>query len=160
MDSQTRWYELLAVTPQYLQLEIESAQSSVDFFIAMLYLSAVFGLACLLFGAINHLNVSVMVLSVPAFLLTFACHSLALRAIDSWGQPIHAMVNLGRNKLAESLGLKLPETIQEEKLMWGLVSNYAIQPNEEYGAALNAYRATPTRTNAPSVDQNSLAQDV
>jgi hypothetical protein len=49
-------------------------------------------------------------------------------------------VNLGRVKLADSLGLMLPKTLEEEKEMWGLVTKYAYYASPEYGEPLNAYR--------------------
>lgn len=144
MDSQTLWHELLAVVPKQIQLEIESARSSVDFFVALLYLSVLFGFACVFLGAIEHFKISILLLSVPAFLLAILCHWLAIRAIDGWGYPIHALVNLGRVKLADSLGLRLPETLQEEKAMWGLVTKYSYYADRGYGDALDIYRKAPT----------------
>ena len=125
MDSQTLWCELVAVAPRYIQSEINSAQSSVDFFVALLYLSLFFGFACLILGAIEHFKAGILLLSVPAFSLTILCHWLAIKAIDNWSYPIHALVNLGRVKLADNLGLVLPKTLEEEKEMWGLVTKYA-----------------------------------
>jgi hypothetical protein len=144
MDSQTLWHELLAVTPKYIESEINSARSSVDFFVALLYLSIFFGFACLVLGSIEHFKIGILVLTVPAFSLAFLCHWLAIRATDAWSYPIHALVNLGRVKLADSLGLELPETLEEEKKMWGLVTMYAYYASREYGEALDAYRKAPT----------------
>jgi hypothetical protein len=144
IDSQTLWHELIAVTPKYIESEIDSARSSVDFFVALLYLSIFFGFACLVLGSIEHFKIGILVLSVPAFSLAILCHWLAIRATDAWSYPIHALVNLGRVKLADWLGLKLPETLEEEKAMWGLVAMYANHPSREYGVALDVYRKAPT----------------
>jgi len=102
MDSQTLWHELVAVTPPYIQSEIDSAQSSVDFFVALFYLSLFFGVACLVLGAIEHFKIGILLLAVPAFLLAILCHWLAIKALDAWSYPIRALVNLGRVKLADS----------------------------------------------------------
>lgn len=146
MDSQTLWHELLAVTPKYIESEINSARSSVDFFVALFYLSIFFGFACLVLGSIEHFKISILLLSVPAFLLAILCHWFAIRAIDAWSYPSRALVNLGRVKLADSLGLRLPKTLKEEKTMWGLVAEYAA--NREDGEALDAYRKAPTEQRA------------
>jgi len=148
MDSQTLWYELVAVTGGYIQSEIDSAQSSVDFFVALFYLSALFCFVCLILGAIEHFNIGILLLSVPAFLLAIFCHWLAIKAIDAQSYPIHALVNLGRVKLADSLGLTLPKTLEKEKEMWGLVTKYAYYATPEYGERLNAYRKAPTEQGA------------
>jgi hypothetical protein len=148
MDSQTLWHELVAVTPKYIQSEIDSAQSSVDFFVALFYLSLFFGFACLVLGAIEHFKIGILLLSFPAFSLAILCHWLAIKAIDAWSSPIHALVNLGRVKLADGLGLKLPKTLEEEKKMWGLVTKYAYYASPEYGEPLNAYRKALTEQRA------------
>jgi hypothetical protein len=135
-----RFDKLLAVTPKYIESEINSARSSVDFFVALFYLSIFFGFACLVLGSIEHFKISILLLSVPAFLLAILCHWFAIRAIDAWSYPSRALVNLGRVKLADSLGLRLPKTLKEEKTMWGLVAEHAA--NREDGEALDAYRKT------------------
>jgi hypothetical protein len=140
MDLLTLWHELLAVAPKYIQDEIDSTRSSADFFVALLYLSGLFGLACLVLGFIENFKVSVLLLSVPAFLLTIISYWLALNAIDAWKYPMQALANLGRVKLADSLGLTLPETLEKEKAMWGLVTRYAYYARPEDGEKLNAYR--------------------
>lgn len=144
MDSQKLWHELLAVTPKYIESEIDRARSSVDFFVALFYLSILFCIACFVLGWIEHFKIGILVLFVLAILLVILCHWLAIRATDAWSYPIHALVNLGRVKLADSLGLKLPETLEEEKAMWGLVARYADYASPEYGKALDAYRKPPT----------------
>ena len=143
LDSQRLWFELVAVAPKYIQSEIDFAQSSVDFFVALFYLSIAFGCLCCFLVAIKYLALSVVLLCLPAFALAILCHWLAIRAIDAWSYPVHALVNLGRVKLADDLGLRLPETIEEEKIMWGLVADYAKTASRECGKALDAYRKLP-----------------
>ena len=140
MDLQTLWHELVAVAPKYIQSEIDSARSSVDFFVALFYLSIIFGFACWILGAIEHFRLSILLLSIPSFVLAVLCHLLAIRAIDAWSYAVQALVNLGRVKLANSFGLRLPKTVEEEKTMWGLVTKYAYYADREHGDALSAYR--------------------
>ena len=140
LDSQSLWHELFSVAPNYIQSEIDSARSSVDFFVALLYLSVIFGLACLVLGVIEHFKIDILLLCVPAFLLAILCHWLAIRAVDGWSYSIQALVNTGRAKLANSLGLKLPETLEEEKTMWGSVTKYNFFGSREYGEELDALR--------------------
>jgi hypothetical protein len=148
LDSQTLWHELIAVTPKYIESEIASARSYVDFFVALLYLSFVFGIACVVLGLIPHFKIGILLLCVPAFLLTVLCRWLAIKATDDLGYPVHGLVNLGRVKLADSLGLRLPETLEKEKTMWDLVTRYANYAEREDGEALNAYRKAPTEQRA------------
>ncbi len=159
MDSQTLWHELVAVTPKYIESQIDSARSSVDFFVALFYLSIFFGFACLVLGSIEHFKIGILVLSVPAFSLAILCHWLAIRATDAWSYPIHALVNLGRVKLADSLGLKLPETLEQEKAMWDLVARYANYASREHGEALDAYRKAPTEQRVETRAEEEAGND-
>lgn len=151
LDSQTLWYELLAVAPKYLQTEIDSARSYVDFWVSSCYLSGFFGFMCLILGAFDHFNCAVLLLGAVALLLAFLCHWLAIQAIDDWSYPVVALVNFGRVKLADSLGLKLPETLEEERKMWGLVTTYTYGAKQEDGIKLDAYRKAPTEQ--PAAEQ-------
>jgi hypothetical protein len=158
MDSQTLWCELVAVTPKYIQSELESARSSVDFFVTLLYLSGIFAVTCLVIGVIEHFKIGILLLSIPALLLAVLSHWLAIRAIDAWSYPVHALVNLGRAKLADSLGLRLPETIVQEKAMWGLVVRYAYYADQKYGEKLDMYRK-PTEPRSESVSREKAESE-
>jgi hypothetical protein len=43
LDSQVLWSELCSVVPKYLQTELDRSRATVDFFVALIYLSALFG---------------------------------------------------------------------------------------------------------------------
>ena len=43
LDSQVLWSELCAVVPKYLQTELDRSRATVDFFVALIFLSALFG---------------------------------------------------------------------------------------------------------------------
>ncbi len=139
LDSQTLWHELVSVAPDYIQSEINSAHVSVDFFVASLYLSVFYGFAGLVLGTIEHFYFNIM-LSIPAFSLAILFHWLAIRAVENWSYSIQALVNTGRTKLADSMGFKLPETLEEEKAMWGLLVGYTFYGSRHYGEALNSLR--------------------
>ncbi|ARN81552.1 hypothetical protein B1812_11265 [Methylocystis bryophila] len=148
MNSQTLWHELFAVATKHIQSEIESAKSSVDFFIASFYLSIFFGFACWVLAGIQDFKPSISALSIPAFALAGLCHSLAIRATDGLIYPVQALVNLGRVKLADNLGLRLPKTLEAEKTMWGLVTRYAYHADKSYGNDLDVYRKPFTEARA------------
>jgi hypothetical protein len=140
LDSQTLWYELNASAPKYIQTEIDTARSSVDFFVAMTYLSFLFSIVTLLLAIYEHGPTSIFVASAGAFGLTLVCHRLGVRTTVEWGYSVQALVNLARIKLAEGLGLQIPETLEEEKVMWGLVTSYVFSPNPEAAACINRFR--------------------
>src|SRR5262249_22063245 len=140
LDSQTWWNELCAVAPKYIQIELDTARSSVDFFVASIYLSAGLGLATLAVAAIDGFKLSILIVCGPAFLVTVLCHSLIVAATGEWSEAVQALVNLGRVKLADGLGLQLPDTLDDEKRMWGLVTSYVFFGNAADGAQIDRFR--------------------
>lgn len=145
LDSQTLWHELCSVSPKYIQTEINSAQSSVDFFVALFFLSGGFGFATIITALYENFDLSILALSTPLFLLMALSHWIAVRTIDAWAFAVQALVNIGRIKLADSLGLVLPETLEEEKAMWGLVTAYVFFARPEEGAKLDQFRKKKER---------------
>jgi len=85
LDSQTLWYELCASAPKYIQTEIDNARSSVDFFVAMTYLSFLFAIVSLLLAIYEGGPTLVFVASAGAFGLTLLCHWFAVRTTVEWG---------------------------------------------------------------------------
>jgi hypothetical protein len=140
LDSQTLWYELCAVAPKYIQNELNSTRSSVDFFVASFYLSAALGVTTFVVGIFEGFSPSVRAVCVSAFFVSLLCHWLLMRATGEWGFAVQALVNVARIKLAESLGLELPESLDEEKVMWGLVTSFVYFGNAEDGAKLDRFR--------------------
>lgn len=140
LDSQTLWYELCAVAPKYIQTEINSARSSVDFFIALIYLSAALALATFAVAAFEEFERSILVICIPAFLVTLLCHWLVVRATSEWGFAVQALVNIARVKLADDLGLQFPDSLDEEKQMWGLVTSYVFSGKPDDGAQIDRFR--------------------
>jgi hypothetical protein len=53
---------------------------------------------------------------------------------------VQALVNVGRVKLADGLGLELPDSIDREKEMWGLVTKYTYYAEEVDAQKLDQFR--------------------
>jgi hypothetical protein len=140
LDSQTLWNELLAVAPKYIQTALEDARSSVDFFVASIYLSAAFGVLTLLAGAVEGLTPGLAVIGGAGILVSILCHWLVVRTTRDWSLAVQALVNVGRPKLALAMGLRLPDSLAGEKRMWGLVTRYVFFARPLDGAALDAFR--------------------
>ena len=92
LDLQTLWYELYAVAPKCIQTEIKEARSSVDFFVALTYLSAFLGLTTLVIATFEGFKFSILVICILAFLVAPLCHWLAVRATGEWGYTVQALV--------------------------------------------------------------------
>lgn len=144
LDSQSLWYELCAVAPEYLQTQIDEAASSVDFFVASIYLNCALGIATFtvffLEPADFRTKFFLLIVGAFAFLLAMLCQWLAIGATRNWASAVQAIVNIGRVRLAESMGLRLPSSLKEEKIMWGLVTRYGYFSTVTIGNELNRFR--------------------
>jgi hypothetical protein len=156
LDSQTLWYELCASAPKYLQSAIETARSSVDFFVAMTYLSFLFALMSLFLALSGFGSPNLFIVSVGAFGLTLLSHWFAVRTTAEWSYSVQALVNIGRIKLADQLGLRVPDTLEAEKEMWGLATSYVFWSKPELGAKLDPFR---TRKDQSSGNTGKVAEE-
>jgi hypothetical protein len=146
LDSQIFWSELSALAPEPLQTDHERARATVDFFVAMIYLSATFGLLALMtawWGDENRIGLTTI--GLIALLLLPAWYRLAVNSIDYWRATVKAFVNLGRKELASALNLQLPSTFEEEREMWKLASQLAYYGySTDLAKQLDRFRALPS----------------
>ena len=119
MDSQSLWYELTAVVPKQVRLQIDAARAGVDFFVCLLY-----GNLCVVVIALVSLgapkaNYAMLLVTVAVLLVLMpGWYRLALSTTDDWALAVRALVNLGRKPVAEGVGLCLPKELEREREMW------------------------------------------
>jgi hypothetical protein len=129
LDSQTLWYELIAIAPEQVRRDESNSRTSVDFYVCLIY-----GHLVVAIGALSTLvfrperPVSLGIIAAVLIALTFVWYRLAVAATDEWAAVVRALVNLGRKPLAEALGLELPPTIADERAMWAAVYKLAGEP--------------------------------
>ena len=146
LDSQVLWHELSAVVPDPVRKQAEEARTNVDFFVCLLYghlLVAVAACAELGFGhpARPQLVVTA-ILVLPVLAATW--YRVAVVATDDWAGAVRALVNLGRQPLAASIGLALPRSLDHERTMWARFGKLAAGPfRPEMSAGLSEFRRAP-----------------
>lgn len=142
LDSQVFWYELNAVAPEQAREAVVNSRIGVDFAVCMLYGNL--GLAVAAVGVqAGRLEFSPLLTVLATLLVALlpAWYRLALGGTDDWAVATRALVNLGRKPLAESLGLELPPTIDEERKMWAVLSKLVRLGYNVKAAELDPYRA-------------------
>jgi hypothetical protein len=79
---------------------------------------------------------------VGAILLVLvrAWYEIVVQSTDDRAAAVRSMVNLGRRPLADSLGLQLPDTFEDERAMWSLVASPVARPYHPRRARLDRYR--------------------
>lgn len=159
LDSQVLWHELNAVVPESASKQAEDARTNVDFFICLLYGHLLVAVAACVELAVGNPArpwlVAAAIIGLP--LLAGLWYRVAVVATDDWAGAVRAMVNLGRQPLATSIGLALPDTITGERTMWTLATELASSPYEQDKVrALDKFRDTG---DAVTVDLRVKATD-
>ena len=152
LDSQTLWYELVTVAPDALQKEEQDARAVVDFFVSAIYLAAVFSAVAVLIGILRADLQSLVAGAITAMLTPFF-YSRAVKSVRQWRFVVQALVNVGRLKLASALGLVLPSTLEEERLMWRALTGFVFWGSEKYAKDLERFRISTAATAQGTEDQ-------
>lgn len=133
LDSQIMWIDLIAVAPESLRKELETARSSVDFFVATCYLSLLFALDTLVGSVLapSGPKPEVAIVGLVALLVAPIAYRSAVASCSHWDASVRALVDTGRLPLAKALGFDLPLTIARERAMWDLVVAFSYYGFEE-----------------------------
>ncbi|NEC89915.1 hypothetical protein [Streptomyces sp. SID12501] len=144
LDSQVLWNELTAMAPEQARRQVDTARTSVDFFIALLYGHTVLVAMALCATSVDSSDPPVLL--GTAGVLCALCplwYRAAVAATDEWAAAVRALVNLGRLPLAQAMGLDLPQDIAEEREMWRMVSRMSRSRFHDRAVALNRFRSSP-----------------
>jgi hypothetical protein len=138
-DSQQFWFELVGTADASVRQEAEEMRAQVDLFVAAV---AAFSLL----SAVSFV-VAVVVGDVPSFVLSIAAAAFvplayvgAVRNMKDWQNSVRAMVNLGRLRVAENLGVVLPWKIDDEARMWRYVSGSLHHGRTDHRPWLDVFR--------------------
>lgn len=146
LDSQAFWVELSTVVPDHLRGELGRARAAVDFFVAQVFLAALFSVASLLVWLRDPGGwPGSLVAAIVALLLLPVFYRGAVSSTTYWNGTVRALVNLGRLALAKQLGLRLPGTLAGERLMWERVAALNYYPfDESWTSLLDEFRVCPS----------------
>jgi hypothetical protein len=144
LDTQVLWHELNAVVSESTRKQAEDARTNVDFFVCLLYGHVlVAASACVALGIGSPIRPWLVVGAIIGLpLMANVWYRVAVVATDDWAGAVRAMVNLGRQPLAKSMGLTLPKTLDDERTMWTLTVELARVPYNPGMTALDEFRST------------------
>ncbi|HXW29053.1 MAG TPA: hypothetical protein VEK55_06790 [Xanthobacteraceae bacterium] len=148
LDSQTLWSELCAVAPKYIQDELDRSRASVDFFVALVYLSAGFAVVSCGIAIAEKFRPGLLAVAVVAFASILLWYKMAVVSSSYWSTTVQALVNVSREKLAEQLGLQIPGSIEAEREMWGALTQFVFFGDINKAKVLDSYRKSPATQNA------------
>ena len=142
LDSQSFWTELMTITPDGLRTELARARANVDFFVALTYLSVVFGAMAVAVGvAVGTTHIGLVLLGILTIALGPWWYRLAVTSTTYWASTVRALVNVGRKELATALGLRLPREVEAEREMWQLMAQFVFyRYDKTWSDQLNEFR--------------------
>ncbi|MEV0459742.1 hypothetical protein [Catellatospora methionotrophica] len=146
LDSQILWSELCCVADEQARKEEAAARANVDFFVCLLSGHVLLAVAFVALHASGVLaGRGPMIAAVALVVLARIWYSAAVRAVDGWDGAVRSMVNLGRVRLAESMGLLMPDSLADERQMWLAVARLVRDPADPNAAGrLDAFRRAAT----------------
>jgi ABC-type multidrug transport system fused ATPase/permease subunit len=132
LDSQQFWYELIGTADDPVRREHEEARAQVDLFISAVAVFAGLAVAAALVVLIDPAAPGPLSLSALSILLVPLAYRGAIRNMKEWQSSVQALVNLGRFKVADGMGLTLPWRLRDERLMWETASEVLHYGDDEH----------------------------
>ena len=151
LDSQLLWSQLFSTVSDAVRKEVDQSRAAVDFLIALVYLSAAYGVLAVAglysrgsFGVDLFLrNWDLVATAVVSCFLSWFLYRASVVASTYSSSTHRALIDLGRVPLAQAMGLRFPQTLEEERSMWQAVAQFHDHPTDAAAAhALNAFRTT------------------
>lgn len=140
MDSQQFWYELVGTADERVVREMEEMRAQVDIFVAGVSVSLLLTLASLGVAGVSNDRIPPFLLAIGSIAVAPVAYRGAVRNMKDWANSVRALVNLGRLKVADSLGLLMPWRIEDEITMWRAMSAFAHYRDPAWRPWLNTFR--------------------
>lgn len=151
LDSQRLWYEIYALAPEQARKQVDAARTTVDFLVCLLYGHLLVAAAAIAAASSGSGRLPQLLFAAVALvLLSWWWYRLAVVSTDDWAAAVRALVNTGRKPLAESLGLQLPASLADERLMWAAVSRLSFRPHDSRSGETDPYRASANSSPEPA----------
>jgi hypothetical protein len=135
------WYRLTAVIPADYRQGFEDAKAQVDFWVN-LWISGL--IATVLYGIFCSISWTTPYRWIPVATLVIAFVSArgAFMATTEWGMLFMSAFDLYRGELCKKLGLRMPRSVQDERVMWLAFSQMVVYRSKEATDRLSRYRDT------------------
>jgi hypothetical protein len=138
------------VAPESLRTEEEAARTPINLSLSLLYLSFVTAGICGITFVTADQSLSLLLVGFAALALVPTWYQLAVLNTRYLNSVVQAIVNLGRQQLANKFGLILPRKLKDEREMWERLFWFVNEPfSNEYIGDLNSYRAESNADDRP-----------
>jgi len=133
-DGVVMWPRIYPLLPESARADVSAAQSRIDLLITSTTLSY---LAALIVVWLEPFSLRTALLVATLTVGGYVAYRGAVTAALSMGMAVRASFDIGRKTLLESLGLKLPESLEEERELWRRLTDFllynkpGLRPKEE-----------------------------
>jgi hypothetical protein len=139
MESIPGWSRLIAVIPADFRQAIEDAKAQLDFWVNLWFGGPLIAAIYIMLHLWSGLSPEPWI-PVLALAMAFVAWRGALVATGQWGMLVMSSFDLFRGDLCKKLGLKMPQTLQEEREMWTLMSQTMVYRHKQAAERLSRFR--------------------
>jgi hypothetical protein len=137
------WPELIAEANPELRQQYTDARGILDLLVGLSLFAGLFSLTSTTILLMKH-SVSEVPLLAGATLLgvlvSRATYNRALDSVIDIRKVTRPIIHSGRLKIAASYGLKLPDTLEAERLMWAALTAFIVHGDREATSKLDQFR--------------------
>lgn len=150
LDVLAMWYALTSAVSDQIRKDVGSSRAMVDFYVCLLYGHIVVALAAIATIAVvpGH-AAGPAVAAAVGLVLPGLWYRLAVAGTDEWAAAVQALVDTGRQPLAESLGLTMPASLDLERQMWRAASRNVRVAYSARSRQLDQFRLVRNRVRGP-----------
>jgi hypothetical protein len=125
----------------------------IDFFVALFYLSIASGAVAVGAAFDGRVKPVLLVIGFLEIVSTVVWYEMAVISTSYYANTVQSLVNLGRVKLANEMGLELPGTLDHERRMWWLLMQFVYHNDSNVLTELDQYRQSQRRLVMPGPDR-------
>ena len=135
LDSVIGWPRLREVLPDKFVERLQEVKTAVDFLLLFSLLSTLFSLLSVPYLLARGAQVSLVLACAAGLPLGWLSYRAALSPAQAYTELIKVAFDLHRRALLKALGLRPPDTLDEEKTLWRGISEFiyrGIPPSEDW----------------------------
>jgi hypothetical protein len=134
IDSIAVWPHMMYILPNGQKSELNDIKSQVDFAVHILYISVILMLGYIVLSSYTK-TIPIWGILVLLMIITFLAYRLAISSSIQWGFYVKAIFDIYRHDLLRKMGIKVPQTWDEERRIWDKISQsfiywYKIEDDE------------------------------
>lgn len=153
LNSSVGWSRLLSVVPSDFLKIVEDEKAQMDFWINI-WLGGWLGLIFYVYMCVYSKDILHLWVLPIIMLISWSSSESASAAAVRFGILTTSAFDLFRLKLCEQLNMKVPESFEDERKMWELLSQVWIYGSAKTADKLTPYRKVENKAEIPASDEN------